>query len=144
MGQTYECRAQRHGALLYLPHESRSEDVIAIKVFRDYITHNINNWLLWSKKEGLPVENEKDLIFVTGFTLAKSWAIAAFDDITSMDDDVTTISLEVRKSDGGGKQFVWRNICGGVDYHHSDSVCSPAYFFLTVNLLIIFPVILEY
>jgi hypothetical protein len=127
---------------LSLPHGARSEDVIRTKLFEDYIRDNVDSWLRWSKKEGLPVENMEDLILVTGCTLATSWAAAAFDGTMSRDKDATTISLEVRKSDGGGAQFVWRNIHGSVLYNHRDSVCSPAYFFLAVNL--IFSIILEY
>jgi hypothetical protein len=143
MGQTYECWAQSHGALLSLPHGAQSEDVIRTKLFEDYIRDNVDNWLRWSKKEGLPVENMEDLILVTGCTLAKSWAVAAFDGTMSRGEgDATTISLEARKSDGGGAQFVWRNMRGSVVHNHSDSVCSPAYFFVAVNLN--FSIILEY
>lgn len=130
MGQTFECWAQSHGALLSLPHGARAEDVIRTKLFEDYIRDNVDNWLRWSKKEGLPVENMEDLILVTGCTLATSWAVAAFDDTTSRTSgsDSTRISLEAQKYDGGAAQFVWRNICGSVEYRHSNSVCSPAYF----------------
>jgi hypothetical protein len=129
MGQTYECWAQSHGALLSLPHGAHSEDVIRTKLFEDYIKDNVDNWLRWSNKAGLPVEKIEDLILVTGCTLAKSWAAAAFDDTTSRDGDTTAISLEVRKSDGGGVQFIWRNIRGNVEYHnsHFDPVRSPGY-----------------
>jgi hypothetical protein len=138
MGQTYECRVQSHGALLYLPHGARSEDVIHTKPFEDYISDNVDNWLRWAKKKGLPVENMEDLILVTGCTLATSWAAAAFDGTMSRD-VVSTIFLEARKSDGGGAQFVWRNIRGSVEYHHhSKSVCSPAYLFFAVNLKIFY------
>ena len=71
----------------------------------------------------------EDLILVTGCTLAKSWAAAVFDGTMSKDDNAATISLEARTSDGGKAQFVWRNICGSVEFHHTDSVCSLAYFF---------------
>lgn len=142
MGQTYECRAQSHGALLSLPHGARSKDVIRTKLFEDYIKDNVDNWLRWSKKEGLPVENMEDLILVTGCTLAKSWAAAAFDATTAKDSDATTVSLEARRSDGGGAQFIWRNNRGNVVYHHNDSVCSSAYFYLSVSLK--FSVILGY
>jgi hypothetical protein len=136
MGQTYECWAQSHGALLSVPHGTRSEDVIRTKPFEDYIRDNVDNWLRWSKKAGLPVENTEDLILVTGCTLTTWWAIAAFDSSMARDVDATAISLEVRMSDYyGGAQFVWRNRHGSVAYNHRDSVCSPAYFFLAVNLV---------
>lgn len=128
LGQTYECWAHSHGALLSLPHGARSEDVIRTKLFEDYIRDNVDNWLRWSRKEGFPVENMEDLILVTGCTLAKSWAAAAFDGTRSRNEDATGISLETRKYDDGGAQFVWRNIRGIVAHHHINSVCSPAYF----------------
>jgi hypothetical protein len=142
MGQTYECWAHSHGALLSLPHGACSEDVIRTKLFEDYIRDNVDNWLRWSKKEGLPVENTEDLILVTGCTLATSWAAAAFDGTESREVDATAVSLEARKYDGGAAQFVWRNVRGNVEHHHSDSVCSSAYFFLAVNSK--FCIILEY
>ena len=79
----------------------------------------------------LPVEHMEDLILVTGCTLVKSWAAAAFDSHMSVDSDATAISLETGKSDNGGAQFFWRNPCGSVEYHNSrfDSVRSPGYVF---------------
>ena len=129
MGQMYECQAQSHGALLFLPHGARSEDVVGIKFFEDYIKNNVDNWLRWSKKEGLPVENIEDLILVTGCTLAKSWGAAAFDGTTSGDEDTTAIFLEALKFNGGGARFIWDNIRGNVKYHNSNSdpVRSPGY-----------------
>ena len=130
MGRTYECWARSRGALLSLPHGARSADVIRTKLFEDYIRDNVDNWLRWSKKEGLPVENTEDLILVTGCTLARSWAVAVFDDYTSRASasGASTISLEVQKHGDGGAQFLWRKIRGNVVYRHSNSVCSPAYF----------------
>jgi hypothetical protein len=123
----YQCRAQHRGALLSLPHKANRKDVIPIKVFENYIRDNVDNWLRWSKEMFLPVEHMEDLILVTGCTLVTSWAAAAFDGHMSVDSDPTTISLEARKSDGGGAQFFWRNIRGNVEYHNSrfDPVRSP-------------------
>ena len=122
----YECWPQSHGALLILPHGSRSEDVIRTKLFEDYITKNVDSWFRWLKEEGFPVESMEDLILVTGCTLAQSWAAVAFDGTMSRGDDDASISLEVQKSHDG-TQFFWRNIRGSVEYHHSDSVSSSAY-----------------
>jgi hypothetical protein len=129
----YQCGAQYQGALLSLPHKGHRKDVIPIQVFKDYIRDNVDNWFRWSKKMKLPVEHMEDLILVTGSTLVTSWAAAAFDGhIMSVDLDPTTISLEARKSDGGGAQFFWRNIRGIVEYHNSrfDPVRSQGYVFL--------------
>jgi hypothetical protein len=127
----YQCRARHRGALLSLPHKGHRKDVIPIKLFEDYIRDNVDNWFRWSKKMKLPVEHMEDLILVTGCTLVTSWAAAAFDGHMSVDSDPTTISLETRKSDGGGAQFFWRNIRGSVEYHNSRfrPVRSPGYVF---------------
>jgi hypothetical protein len=128
----YQCRAQHRGALLSLPHKGHRKDVIPIKVFQKYIRENVDSWFRWSKEMMLPVEHMEDLIFVTGCTLAASWAAAAFDrHIMSVESDATTISLEARKSGGGRTQFFWRNIRGSVEYHNSriDPVRSPGYDF---------------
>ena len=129
LGQMYQCGAQHRGALLSLPHKGHRKDVIPIKVFEKYIRENVDNWFRWSKEMMLPVEHMEDLILVTGCTLVTSWAAAAFDAHMSPDADATTISLEARKSDGGGAQFFWRNIRGNVEYHNSrfEPVRSPLY-----------------
>jgi hypothetical protein len=133
MGQMYVCRAQTQGALLSLPNGACSEDVIRTKIFEDYIKDNVDSWLRWSKKEGLPVQRTEDLILVTGCTLATSWAAAAFDGTMSTDGGPTSISLAVRKSEYGGAEFVWYNTRGSVEYHNSrfDPVRSPGYVFST-------------
>jgi len=130
MGQTYQCWAQSRGALLFLPHGARTEDVIRTELFEDYIRDNVDSWLRWSRREGLPVEKVEDLILVTGYTLATSWAAAAFDGTKSRACDATKISLEVQKSDGGGTKFVWCNSWGSVEHRDStsESVCSSAHF----------------
>ena len=128
LGQMYQCRAQRCGALLSLPHKGRRRDVIHKKVFENYIRDNVDNWFRWSKEMMLPVEHMEDLILVTGCTLVTSWAAAAFDGQMSVESNAPTISLEVRKSDGGGAQIFWRNIRGNVDFRNSP-VRSSCYFF---------------
>ena len=127
----YQCRAQHRGALLYLPQKGHRKDVIPLKVFENYIRDNVDNWFRWSRTMMLPVENMEELILVTGCTLVTSWAAAAFDGHMSVDlDAMPTISLELRKPDGGGTQFFWRNNRGNVEYHnnHFDPV-RPGYVF---------------
>ncbi|KAI0277012.1 hypothetical protein BGY98DRAFT_1177398 [Russula aff. rugulosa BPL654] len=67
-----------------------------------------------------PIEHMEDLILVTVCTSFTSWAAAAFKGCLSV--DIATISLEARKSDGGGAQFIWRNIRGNVDFRNSPNV----------------------
>ena len=132
IGQMYQCRTQHRGAFLFLPHKGQRRDVIPIKVFKEYIRDNVDNWFHWSKKMKLPVEQMEDLVLVTGCTLVTSWAAAAFGSHMSVDSDATTISLEARKSNGGGAQFIWRNNRGLVEYHNScfDPVRSPGHVIL--------------
>ena len=127
----YQCRAQHYGALLSLPHNGHSKDVIHKKEFESYIRYNVDNWFRWSKKMKLPVEHMEDLILVTGCTLVTSWAAAAFDAHMPVDSDATTISLETIKIRGGRAQFFWRNIRGDVEYHNSrfDPVSFLGYLF---------------
>jgi hypothetical protein len=120
----YQCKDR--GALLFLPHKGHSKDVIYKKVFEDYIRDNVDNWFRWSKKMISPIEHMEDLILVTVCTSFTSWAAAAFEGCLSV--DIATISLEARKSDGGGAQFFWRNIRGNVDFRNSP-VRSPGYVF---------------
>jgi hypothetical protein len=139
MDETYECWAQSYGALLSVPYGTRSEDVIRTKPFEDYVRSYVDSWLYLSKMAVLPVENMEDLILVTGCTLTTWWAVAAFDGSTARGEDATAISLTARKSnygksDYGGAQFVWHGMRGRVLHNHKLSVCSPAYFFLVVNL----------
>ena len=128
----YECQAKTNGALLSLPHGGHSKDVFRIKVFKDYIKDNVDSWFRWSKRSGFLVEHMEDLILVTGCTLVSSWAAAAFGRHIS---DAATISVDAINIDGGGAQFLWRNIRGSVEYHNScfesfDTVRSPDYAFL--------------
>jgi hypothetical protein len=127
----YQCRAQHCGALLSLPHNGHSKDVIHRREFEDYIRDNVDNWFRWSKKMKLPVDHMEDLILVTGCTLVTSWAAVAFNGYMPVDSDsdATRISLEAIKVRGGKAQFIWRNIRGNVEYHnsHFDPVRSLTY-----------------
>jgi hypothetical protein len=127
--QTYQCRAGKRGALLSLPYGGHREDVIRAKVFEDYIKDNVDRWFYWSKKKRLHVERMEDLILVTGYTLATSWAAAVFDNYTTPVD--TSISLRTERFAHGGAQFFWSNIHGNVKYYNSHlpvrSPGSPGY-----------------
>ena len=127
--QAYQCRAGKRGALLSLPYGGHREDAIRTKVFEDYIEDNVHQWFSWSKKRGLLVERMEDLILVTGYTLATSWAAAVFDNHTTPVD--TSISLRAERIAHGGAQFFWSNIHGNVEYHNSHlpvrSPGSPGY-----------------
>jgi hypothetical protein len=112
---------------LYLPAEGVREDVLRTKVFEDYIRDNVASWFAWSQKNGLGVERMEDFILVTGCTLAKSWAIAAFCDPTAE----SKVSLSVESHRDGRASFTWRNIHGSVmnDNSRHDPVRFFFYFY---------------
>ena len=128
IGQAYQCRAGKRGALLSLPYGGHREDVMRTKVFEDYIEDNVDQWFSWSKKKRLHVERMEDLILITGYTLATSWAAAVFDNYTTPVD--TSIALRAEMF-AHGAQFFWSNIHGNVKYHNSHppvrSPGSPGY-----------------
>jgi hypothetical protein len=97
----YQCKDR--GALLFLPHKGHSKDVMYKKVFEDYIRDNVDNSFRWSEKMISPIEHMEDLILVTVCTSFTSWAATAFEGCLSV--DIAAISLEARKSDGGGARF---------------------------------------
>ncbi|KAI0278249.1 hypothetical protein BC826DRAFT_927183 [Russula brevipes] len=119
---TYECPGI--GAVLYLPAKGDREDVLRTKVFEDYIRDNVGSWFAWSQKNGLGVERTEDLILVTGCTLAKSWAIAAFCDPTTE----SKVSLSVQSQSDGRESFTWRNVHGSV--MNGNSPHDPVRFFV--------------
>jgi hypothetical protein len=129
----YQCSAHHRGALLFLPYEGHSRDVIRLQVFKKYIKDNVNNWFRWSKEMDLSVEQMEDLILVTGCTLVTSWAAAVFGGHRDMpvDSYPMAISLEAENSNDGGAQFFWRNNRGNVEYHNNrfDPVRFPGYVF---------------
>ncbi|KAI0285630.1 hypothetical protein BC826DRAFT_918647, partial [Russula brevipes] len=84
---------------LSLPIEAAREDVLRTKAFEDYIRDNVASWFAWSQKNRLGVERMEDLILVTGCTLAKSWAIAAFCDPTAK----SKVSLSSNRTLTGGQ-----------------------------------------
>ncbi|KAI0285688.1 hypothetical protein BC826DRAFT_113392 [Russula brevipes] len=121
-GLTYKCPGV--GALLSLPHKAVREDTIRTKVFEDYIRDHVASWFAWSQKNRLDVERMEDLILVTGCTLAKSWATAAFCDPTAN----SQVSLSVQSHDDGRASFTWRSIHGSVmndNSRHDPNIPHP-------------------
>jgi len=112
-GVTYKCRGS--GALLFLPNNASSEDIISTKAFEDYIRDNVDSWFEWSRKIGLGVERIEDILLISGRTLVSSWAAVTFADNTQE----AEISLTVQALPNGGTSFVWSKIYGTVAYHHS-------------------------
>ena len=121
-GITYNCSGP--GALLSIPHNGHSEDIIRTKVFEDYIRNNVASWFDWSQKNGLDVEHMEDLILVTGCTLVTSWAAAAFLSRSG----AAGVSL-IERPHENGISFEFNNIRGDVARNCSrfDPVCPPCY-----------------
>ena len=76
------------------------------------------SWFTWARSNNLDVERMEDLILVTGCTLVTSWAAAALDNRTTPVDGAT-ISLDAQTFHSGRAEFLWRTICGNVEYHNS-------------------------
>jgi hypothetical protein len=114
-------RSRDHGAILFLPNGGYNENLPPTKEIGDYFLDHIDSWFTWSQNNEPTqrVERMEDLIFVSGCTLATSWAAAAFVDKTTE----AQISLATRNS---GTTFVWSDIQGAVAYHNSP-VRPPGY-----------------
>lgn len=121
-GISYKCNG--FGALLSIPHDGHSEDVIRTKVFEDYIRNNVASWFNWSQKNKLEVESMEDLILVTGYTLVASWAAAAF-----LGPRAAAEVCLIEKSHQNWISLEFNNIQGNVARQCSrfDPVCSPCY-----------------
>ena len=130
-GITYKCSGP--GALLSIPHDGHSQDVIHTRVFEDYIRDNVANWFDWSQRNGLDVEHMEDLILVTGCTFVTSWAAAAFLGRSGVAATFLGHSGEAQVSIGRSRQdgisFEFENTQGNVVRHCSrfDPVRSPCY-----------------
>jgi hypothetical protein len=107
------------GALLYLPHGGQHKDAIRKRPFQDYIRDNVESWFSWAQENQLGVERMEDIIIVTGCTLAKSWAAAAF-----VDNEGAAISLGCSPLENGAS-FVWTKNFGFSMHHNS---CGPVRF----------------
>ena len=97
-----------------LPHEGDRKDVIRTKAFEDYIRDNVVKWFSWAQKNNLGVERMEDLILVTGYTLATSWAAAVFVDLGVG----AEISLTTTTIPGGRETFDWSDSHGTVHHNH--------------------------
>jgi len=119
-GTTYRCSGR--GALLSIPHDGHSEDIIHTRVFEDYIRNNVASWFDWSQKNRVDAERMEDLILVTGCTLVTSWAAAVFPDHSK----TAEVSL-IERFDQNEISLEFNNIRGDVARHCSriDPVRPP-------------------
>ena len=124
----YSCE-RSYGALLSLPFNGKSEDVIRTKVFEEYIRDHVDSWLAFARRYRFDVKRMEDLILVTGCTLTTSWGMAAFVDNASD----AEVSLRTQTHSGDGATFDWRVNRPAVYYQNSyhnlvRSLCDFTYY----------------
>jgi len=121
-GVTYKCSGP--GALLSIPHDGKSRDIILAKVFEEYVQNNVVSWFEWSQKNRLDVSHMEDLILITGCTLVASWAAVTFFGRS----ESVEISL-VKMSDQSDRNFQCNFVQGDGEQHSSrfDPVRYPCH-----------------
>jgi hypothetical protein len=85
----------RAGAVLSLPLPARSQDTLALGEFRKWIITHIDLWYAFTRRLGLGITRMEDIVLVTGFHLAKSFANIAFSDSRGEEQ----VSFEVKVPD---------------------------------------------
>jgi hypothetical protein len=117
---------------LSLPHGGYRTDLIRKKAFELYIKNHVVSWFTWAQDNQLGVERIEELILVSGYTLATSWAVAAFVDNT-MEAEISLASTTL--GNNGGASFVWSNLQGPVRYNNSrfDPVSFPRFTFVGMH-----------
>ena len=108
----YSC-GFKQGALLTLPQDGLSKDIIRTEIFEDYIRDHVDSWFSFARRRRLSVQRPEDLILVTGCTLVTSWGTAAFVD--------RTIDAEVSVT-FRGTNFDWYENSPSVRYKNSRPV----------------------
>ena len=79
----YSCTKQQ-GAVLSLPVRARSEDALTPGFFHKWIISKIDSWFSFAQPLGQSLGvnlKMEDIVLVTGFDRAKSWANIVFNDV---------------------------------------------------------------
>ncbi|KAI0291208.1 hypothetical protein B0F90DRAFT_1778937 [Multifurca ochricompacta] len=74
---SFSC-SRRQGAILSLPVQAQRQDTVARGEFGRWIVKHINLWFAFTQELGLGLNRMEDIILVTGFHRARSWANIAF------------------------------------------------------------------
>jgi hypothetical protein len=64
--------------MLSLPFPARREDTLALGDFGSWIIKHIDLWFAFAENLGLGINRMQDIILVTGYHCARSWANVAF------------------------------------------------------------------
>lgn len=75
----YSC-TKKQGAVLSLPVRARSEDALTPDYFYHWIIWKIDSWFAFTQQLDLQLKME-DIVLVTGFDRAKSWANIVFNNV---------------------------------------------------------------
>lgn len=94
-----------------IPNEAIRTDAHSLLDYKTYILKNCESWLAFANGPGSGLELEmEDLILVTGYDLASSWAVAAF----MHNEADAAIELQVNTAvgaGGAGMHVSWKNEC---------------------------------
>ncbi|KAI9435634.1 hypothetical protein BJY52DRAFT_1389651 [Lactarius psammicola] len=74
---SFSCE-RKSGAVLSFPVTAQREDTVARGDFGKWITRHIDSWLAFTKHLGLGIEQEEDIVLVTGRHRTRSWTNIAF------------------------------------------------------------------
>ena len=73
---SFKCSVER-GAILSLPLKARREDTTSRGHFAKCMIKHIDEWYAFAQERGLGISRE-DIVLVTGYHLARTWATVAF------------------------------------------------------------------
>ncbi|KAI0290551.1 hypothetical protein B0F90DRAFT_1671913 [Multifurca ochricompacta] len=100
---SFSC-SRRQGAILSLPVQAQRQDTVARGEFGRWIVKHINLWFAFTQELGLGLNRMEDIILVTGFHRARSWANIAF----SEGSGGARVSFGVRVSGTSGTNVEWK------------------------------------
>lgn len=107
---SFSCN-RTQGAVLVIPEDAIRTDAHSLLDYKTYILKNCESWLAFANGPGSGLElGMEDLILVTGYDLASSWAVAAF---MHREADAA-IELQVNTAigaGGAGMHVSWKNEC---------------------------------
>jgi hypothetical protein len=103
---SYLCRRRQSGAALFLPVQAERQDTVARGTFGQWIIKHIDRWFAFARRLGLGIEQMEDIILVTGFHRARSWANVAF--LEGQDEARVSFGVDVVDADGPDVDVRWQ------------------------------------
>jgi hypothetical protein len=103
---SYLCRKRQTGAALFLPVQAERQDTVARGNFGQWIIKHIDRWFAFARRLGLGIEQMEDIILVTGFHRARSWANVAF--LEGQEEGQVSFGVDVVDVDGPDIDVQWQ------------------------------------